>query len=107
MAAHAPKPTPRRTAAAEHAARQLSTRQPTDYLAPGEAPPAWVPLSVASERVTLHERTIRRAIAAGELRGYRFGKALRVRLDELDAWAESKAMPDPYNGRRLVAVKGR
>lgn len=72
---------------------------PVDRLASGTSTPTWVPLSVAGERLSLHERTIRRAITAGELPGYKIGKALRVRLDELDAWALSKAMP---NARTLT-----
>ena len=63
----------------------------------------YVPLAVGGERLSLHERTIRRAIARGELPGYKFGKALRVRLDELDTWAESKAMPDPRTLRPVKA----
>ena len=43
--------------------------------------------------MSLCERTIRRAITAGELPGYKFGKALRVRLADVDAWAMGKAMP--------------
>jgi len=68
--------------------------------------PLFTSLDAAGVRLDLHPRTIRRAIAAGELPGYKFGKALRVRLDELDAWAEAKAMPDPYNGRRRLAKGG-
>ena len=93
------------TAAARHDARPHATQspQPADRLAPGEAPPAWVPLSAAAERVSLCERTLRRAISAGELPGYKIGKALRVRLDELDAWVMSKAMPDPRTMRPVKA----
>lgn len=69
-------------------------------------PPLYVSLYEAGVRCGLHERTIRRAITAGELRGFKFGKALRVRLDELDLWAESKAMPDPWNGRRRLDKVG-
>ena len=62
-------------------------------------------LQDAAEQVALHPRTLRRAISAGELTGYKFGKALRVRLDELDAWVESKAMPtarpNPSGGASL------
>ncbi len=57
-------------------------------------PPTYVALPVAAERLSLCDRTIRRAISAGELPGYKFGKAIRVRLDELDAWAASKAVPN-------------
>lgn len=60
-------------------------------------------LQDAAERIDLHPRTLRRAIAAGELPGYKFGRALRVRLDELDAWAESKAMPNPRTTRPTIS----
>lgn len=56
--------------------------------------PLFISLAEAGIRVGLCERTVRRAIAAGELPGYKFGKAVRVRLDELDAWTESKAIPN-------------
>lgn len=79
------------TAPARHDARGVRAVPPADHAA--DHPPVWVPLPVAGERLSLHERTIRRAISAGELPGYRFGKALRVRLDELDAWAAAKVMP--------------
>lgn len=95
------------TAAARHDARPHATQspQPADRLAPGEAPPAWVPLSTGAERVSLCERTLRRAISAGELPGYKFGKALRVRLDELDAWAMSKAMPNARSGAGVPTAR--
>ena len=55
------------TAADRHASRGLTSHQHADRLAPGEAPPAWVPLSAAAERVSLCERTLRRAISAAEV----------------------------------------
>lgn len=64
--------------------------------------PAYVPLTFAADRLSLCDRTIRRAIAAGELTGYKFGKSLRVRLDDLDRWAESKAAP---NARTLSKAR--
>ena len=60
-------------------------------------------LQDAAERIDLHPRTLRRAIAAGELPACKFGSALRVRLDELDAWAESKAMPNPRTTRPTLS----
>ena len=56
--------------------------------------PEYVSLEVAAGYTSLCSRTVRRAIAAGELTGYRFGKALRVKVKDLDAWADSKAMPN-------------
>ncbi len=63
---------------------------------PDAAPvvPLFVSLAEAGIRCGLCERTIRRAISAGELPGFKFGKAVRVRLDDLDTWAESKAIPN-------------
>lgn len=81
-----------------------NTRQPVDRLPQGThpEPPAYVSVTFAGERLSLCDRTIRRAIANGELRGFKFGKALRVRLDDLDRWAETKAMP---NARTLSKVR--
>lgn len=56
-------------------------------------------IDVAGERAGLHPRTLRRAIAAGELRGFKFGRALRIDLDELDRWIESKAVPNARTRR--------
>lgn len=90
-------------ASKRHNATAARSPRPADRPASAEPPPAWVPLSIAAERVSLCERTLRRAISAGELPGYKFGKALRVRLDELDAWALSKAMPNPRTLRPVKA----
>lgn len=60
-------------------------------------------VTLTAEQIDLHPRTLRRAIAAGELPAYKFGSALRVRLDELDAWAESKAMPNPRTTRPTLS----
>ena len=65
--------------------------------------PVWIPVPQGAERVSLCDRTIRRAIAAGELPGYKFGKALRVRVDELDAWATAKVIPSARSGRPVRA----
>ena len=42
-------------------------------------------LADAARYVDCNERTLRRKIAAGALTGYRFGRLVRVDLDELDA----------------------
>ena len=42
-------------------------------------------LADAAAYVDCNERTLRRHIAAGRLRGYRLGKLVRVDLSELDA----------------------
>ena len=42
-------------------------------------------LADAAQYVDCNERTLRRHIAAGALKGYRLGKLVRVDLDELDA----------------------
>lgn len=65
--------------------------------------PAWLTLDAGGTYLGIHPRTIRRAIARGELTGYMFGKptasgpgmkGVRVKLAELEAWAESRAMPN-------------
>lgn len=57
--------------------------------------PRYITIPAAAGYLSLCDRTIRRAISRGELRGFKFGKALRVRIDELDEWAEKRAMPNP------------
>lgn len=83
-----------------HLAAVVTDRPAADRLAPGETPPEWVTLAAGSARLSLCDRTLRRAIARGELTAYRFGSAVRVRLSDLDAWAESKAAP---TGRAVEA----
>lgn len=61
----------------------------------GVGAPLYVCLDVGASRCGVHPITLRREITRGALQGYKFGKALRVRLDELDAWAESKKMSIP------------
>jgi excisionase family DNA binding protein len=40
----------------------------------------------AAEYADCNERTLRRAIAHGEITGYRVGRVYRIDLNELDAW---------------------
>jgi excisionase family DNA binding protein len=42
-------------------------------------------LHAAAERLAVHERTIRRMIARGQIKGYQVGSAVRVDPAELDA----------------------
>lgn len=89
----------------------MSEREPRSTLT--EPAPAWVTLEAGGTYLGIHPRTIRRAMSRGELRGYMFGKpnaagpgmkAVRVKLADLDAWAESRAMPNAVSagpgGRR-------
>jgi excisionase family DNA binding protein len=48
-------------------------------------PPRYGSLAEAAEYLGCNERTVRRYIAAGKLRGYRLGGLLRVDLNEVDA----------------------
>ena len=41
-------------------------------------------IAAATERLAVHERTIRRMISRGEIKGYRVGTAVRVDPAELD-----------------------
>lgn len=61
-----------------------------------------ITVQAGGDRHGLHPRTIRRAISAGELPGYKIGRALRVRVDELDAWVRSKAIPNARTPRRVA-----
>lgn len=83
----------------------MSVRPTTPTTAPPtqNPAPAWVSLEAAGAYLDVHPRTLSRAMARGELRGYMFGKptasgpgmkAVRVKLSDLEAWAESRAMPN-------------
>jgi excisionase family DNA binding protein len=66
--------------------------------------PAYLPLAAAAEGLHLHPITLRRAISAGELAGFKFGSAVRVRVTDLERWAASKAIPNARSNRgRVVA----
>ena len=67
-------------------------------------PAAYVSYDGAAARVGLSARYIRAAAARGELVVHRFGRAVRLAIDDVDTWAASKADtgPDDYI-RRLVA----
>lgn len=69
-----------------------------------EDAPVFIPLSSASPMVGLCDRTLRRAISNGELPGYKVGRALRVRVDELDRWMQSKAIPNAKTRSRTVSA---
>lgn len=59
-----------------------------------------VSLGDAASMLGFHERTIRRAISAGQLTGYAFGaRAIRVRVSDLERWVESKTIPNARSGR--------
>lgn len=74
-------------------------------------PVAFVSVYDAATHTGTHHTTIRRAIAAGELRGYKMAvgpltakrQGVRVRIADLDRWVESKAIPSartPASTRR-------
>ena len=51
-------------------------------------PRRWASLAVAADHLAVSEKTLRRMIAAGDVRGYRVGSRLvRVDMNELDALA--------------------
>ena len=50
-----------------------------------EERPRWLSITGAAVWVSLSAKTIRRKIAAGELRAYRCGKTIRVKTDDLEA----------------------
>lgn len=47
-------------------------------------------VSDAVKETRLHRATIQRAIKAGELRVFRFGRAIRIDRRDLQAWIASK-----------------
>lgn len=56
----------------------MATKSATDR-------PRWLSLADAAAWVSLSVETIRRRIAAGDLRAYRCGKSIRVKTDDLEA----------------------
>lgn len=72
----------------------------------GKAPPAgarYMTLAEASAICSTPTETLRKWIQSGRLRGYRPGKALLVREDELRSYVESR---ETRNIRAAVRVKG-
>lgn len=51
----------------------------TDYLS----------VQQAAELANLSDKTIRRAIAAGDLEAFRVGRAIRLRTPDVQAWVEA------------------
>lgn len=66
-------------------------------------PSKFLSLAAASEDLELSERTLRRAISAGELPAYKVGKSVRIRRTDLDAWMESKRVPHARSGAPVPA----
>lgn len=60
--------------------------------------PLYLPVEDIAARGSFCARTVRRAISAGELPGYKVGRSLRVRVDEFDAWLQSKRIPNARVG---------
>ena len=50
---------------------------------------ALLPVRAAAERLAVHPATVRRLIARGELSEIRIGRAVRVRVEELEAFERS------------------
>ena len=55
-------------------------------------------LADASNYVDCNERTLRRHIAAGDLRAYRLGRLVRVDLNELDQLMRPIPTARPHDG---------
>lgn len=49
----------------------------------------WLSTTEAGRRLGVTPRTIARFIGNGELRGYRFGRVIRIRESDLDEFIES------------------
>ena len=52
---------------------------------PASDRPRWLSIPGAASWVSVSVKTIRRRIAAGDLRAYRCGKSIRVKTDDLEA----------------------
>ncbi len=52
---------------------------------PASDRPRWLSISAAAAWVSLSVKTIRRRIAAGELRAYKCGNSIRIKTDDLEA----------------------
>ena len=52
---------------------------------PASDRPRWLSIRGAASWVSVSVKTIRRRIAAGDLRAYRCGKSIRVKTDDLEA----------------------
>lgn len=51
---------------------------------PADERPRWLSITGAGLWVSLSTKTIRRKIAAGDLRAYRCGKTIRIKTDDLE-----------------------
>jgi excisionase family DNA binding protein len=58
---------------------------------PGTPQRRYASLAKAAEYAACNEKTLRRAIAEGDLTGYRLKRDYRVDLNELDEWLERGA----------------
>lgn len=50
-----------------------------------DAPPMWT-LDALAAHLGMSEATVRRAIAHGELRAYKYGRSLRIDPADVDKW---------------------
>jgi excisionase family DNA binding protein len=57
----------------------------------------WLKINEAAEYARVSEPTIRREVRGGRLKAYRVGgkKALRFRVEDVDAWLLSWQVPQP------------
>ena len=94
--------------------RTTSARLAAVPTPPADPAPAFVTLDAGGAYLGVHPVTIRRAISRGELPGYAFGKpgtngpgmkGVRVRLADLDAWAESRTIPSGRVGTGVPTVR--
>ena len=90
----------------------MAEREPRSTLT--QPAPAWVTLDAGGVYLGVHPVTLRRAISRGELPGYAFGKpgadgpgmkGVRVKLADLDAWAESRTFPSARVGAGVPTAR--
>lgn len=76
----------------------MTTMMPTsrgiahNAVQPPARPLTYTVTTAASEK-ELSPKTIRRAIARGDLKAIKIGTALRIKRDDLDRWFDSQELP--------------
>lgn len=64
--------------------------------------PEFLDVAGAAAVLRVSTKSIRRAIERGELAHYRFGRAIRIRRDDLDIWfGAHRVEPFDYRGRMI------
>jgi excisionase family DNA binding protein len=63
---------------------------PTTSMAAKHEEPDFLTVKETARHLRLCEKQVRRLISRGELPAYRFGSALRIKKEDIDAYAEAR-----------------